>query len=146
MKRLIKVLLTVLFGRPEIDHQLERRGLLDGEIGGLGAFQNLVHVGGGAPMLGAEVRPVAHEPASLDVFAEGEHGWKLVLQGQLSDQGSRLVDGWTRADDQRLGSYHAQPDELIGQFAGVAKAYGAHLQANARGPGLPPLARPTSWA
>jgi hypothetical protein len=32
----------------EIDHQLELRRLLDGEIGGLGALKDLVHVGGGA--------------------------------------------------------------------------------------------------
>ena len=33
-----------LLGGLEIDDQLELRRLLDGKIGGLGAFQNLVHV------------------------------------------------------------------------------------------------------
>ena len=43
-------------GRFEVDDQLELRGLLDGEIGGLGAFQNLVHVGGGAPEALGDIR------------------------------------------------------------------------------------------
>jgi len=30
------------------DDQLELRRLLDGQVGGLGAFENLVHVAGGA--------------------------------------------------------------------------------------------------
>jgi hypothetical protein len=35
-------------GGLEVDHQLELRGLLYGEIGRLRPFQDLVHVGGGA--------------------------------------------------------------------------------------------------
>jgi hypothetical protein len=37
------------FGRLEIDDQVKLGGLLDGEIGGLGTFQNLVDVRGTAP-------------------------------------------------------------------------------------------------
>jgi hypothetical protein len=38
-------------GRLEVDDQLELGRLLDGEIAGFGAFQNLVHMGRGAPMM-----------------------------------------------------------------------------------------------
>ena len=38
---------TKRFGGLEIDHQLELRRLLDGEVGGLGALQDLVHKRGG---------------------------------------------------------------------------------------------------
>ena len=34
----------------QIDHELEFRRLLDRKIGGLGAFKNLVHISGGAPV------------------------------------------------------------------------------------------------
>src|SRR5262245_46284614 len=35
-------------GRLEVDHQLELGWLLDREVGGLGALEDLVHVAGGA--------------------------------------------------------------------------------------------------
>ena len=38
---------TKRLGGLEIDHQLELRRLLDGQVGGLGALEDLVHVGGG---------------------------------------------------------------------------------------------------
>ena len=38
----------ICFRRLEIDHQLEFRRLLHGKVGGLGAFQNLIDVHGGA--------------------------------------------------------------------------------------------------
>src|SRR5215470_17340006 len=37
-------------GGLEVDNQLERGGLLDGEIGRLGTLEDLVHVGSGAPI------------------------------------------------------------------------------------------------
>ena len=37
------------FGGLQVDHELELRGLLDGQVGGLGALEDLVDVDGGAP-------------------------------------------------------------------------------------------------
>ena len=34
----------------EVDDELELHGLLDGQVRGLGALQNLVHIGSGAPV------------------------------------------------------------------------------------------------
>ena len=39
-----------LLGGLQIDHQLELGRLLDRQVGRLGAFQDFVHVGGGAPV------------------------------------------------------------------------------------------------
>ena len=47
---------TNLFGRFEIDHQLELRRLLDRQIGSLSALQDFIHVRGDAPV---DVRPFA---------------------------------------------------------------------------------------
>ena len=49
---------TKRFGGLEIDHQLEFCRLLHGEVGGLGALQDLVHVRGAAPVEIAQARPV----------------------------------------------------------------------------------------
>ena len=38
-------------GSLHVDDQLELRGLFDGQVGGFGAFEDLVHVGGTAPSL-----------------------------------------------------------------------------------------------
>jgi hypothetical protein len=45
-----------------IDHQLEFGRLFDGQFSGLGALQDLVHVGGYAPVAVREVRPVGMSP------------------------------------------------------------------------------------
>src|SRR5882724_7106080 len=118
--------------RLEIDYELELGGLLDEEVGGLGALENLVHKVRGAPVPGAEVRPVAHESPGFDVLAKGEHGRKTLLQSQFSDPGSHLVDWWTRRDGQRPGPRRANLGELIGQRAAAAKVHEAHLQTDTR--------------
>ena len=46
----------------EVDHQLELGLLFDGEVGGLGAPEDLVHVHGGAPTQGRVVGALGHEP------------------------------------------------------------------------------------
>src|SRR5687768_11621171 len=54
-----------LLGGLEIDRQLELRRLFDGKIAWLRAFENLVHVHGGATEQVGEVRSVGHESPSL---------------------------------------------------------------------------------
>ncbi len=44
-------------------------GCSTGKIGGLGAFQNLVHVSGGAPVQVDDAHAVAHEPAGFHKLA-----------------------------------------------------------------------------
>ena len=48
-------------GGLEVDHQLELRRLLDGQVAGLGALEDLVDVGGGPPV---QVESSARKPSS----------------------------------------------------------------------------------
>src|SRR6266576_1437126 len=54
--------------RSEIDDQLELRGLLDREVGGLGALEDLVHEGGSAPYQVTVVCAIRYEIAGLRVL------------------------------------------------------------------------------
>ena len=76
-------------GRLEVDDQLELRGLFDGQIGGPGAFQDLVHIERGAM---AEIRnacPVHHEAAHARKLAEPVHGGQPVLAPDLEEVKAR---------------------------------------------------------
>jgi hypothetical protein len=59
-------------GGLEVDHQLELRGLLNGEIGRLGPFEDLVHVHGRESNRVCLSRSVGDKTAGLSVFLEGE--------------------------------------------------------------------------
>src|SRR5215813_10679813 len=53
----------------EVDDQLELGGLLDWQVGGFRAFQDLVHVQGGTPVQIGETRAVTHEAPDFDVLS-----------------------------------------------------------------------------
>jgi hypothetical protein len=55
-------------GSLEVDHQLKLCRLLHWEVTWLGALENLVHVGRGAPKQVADARSVGHEAAQLRKF------------------------------------------------------------------------------
>src|SRR5438270_3378082 len=57
-------------GGLEIDHQLELGRLLHGQVGGLGALQDLVHVRGAAPVEIEKARPVRHETPGLHTLPD----------------------------------------------------------------------------
>src|SRR6266446_5529557 len=54
-------------GGLQVDDELELRGLLPWKIIGLGALQNLVHVGGRPPKQPGEILPVRHEAVRVSV-------------------------------------------------------------------------------
>src|SRR4030095_3052736 len=58
-----------LLGSFQIDDELELLRLLHGEIGGLGSFQNLVHVGCAAPIEVGEVGSIGHQATADDIGA-----------------------------------------------------------------------------
>ena len=70
-------------GGLEIDDQLELGRLLDGQIGRLGALQDLVHLRSGTPVQVSIVRSVGHETASVHRFAEPGHRRQPILQRKL---------------------------------------------------------------
>src|SRR5262245_56000332 len=51
---------TERLGSLEVNHQLELRGLLDGQVGGLGALQNLIDIDRGAPIQAGKICPIGH--------------------------------------------------------------------------------------
>src|SRR5207249_10264006 len=53
---------TELLRRLEVDHQFELAWLLDGKVRGLGAFEDLVHIGGGTPIQIGKARSIRHDP------------------------------------------------------------------------------------
>src|SRR5215468_8484840 len=70
---------TESLGRLEVNHQLELCWLLDRQVGGLYAFQNLVHIGGGVVKVRRYAWPVRHEAAHLRKYLLGEDPWKPRL-------------------------------------------------------------------
>ena len=59
----------ICLSRVEIDDQLKLRWLLNWEISGLAAFENLVHIGSGAPVQVGHGHAVGHKPAGFHVFS-----------------------------------------------------------------------------
>jgi len=55
-------------GRPLVDHQLDCRRLLDGEVRGPGTFEDAVDVARGASEQVGDSRPVADQAARLREF------------------------------------------------------------------------------
>ena len=52
----------------EIDDQLERHGLLHGQVPRLGSLEDSVYVVGGTPVQVRETRSIGHQTASHDPF------------------------------------------------------------------------------
>src|SRR5713101_7270832 len=57
-------------GGLEVDDQLELRRLLDGQVGGLGALEDLVDVGRGPPKHISKVRSIGHEAPGIDKLSK----------------------------------------------------------------------------
>src|SRR5262249_482312 len=76
---------TERLGGLEVDHQLELRGLLDGQVGGLGALEDLVHVGSGAPKQIRLVRSIGHKAPGIDKPPPKVHGRQPVLCRQVHE-------------------------------------------------------------
>ena len=78
----------------EIDDELELLRLLHREIGGLGAFQNLVDIRSGASVQVADVHAVKHKPAGFYKLAVGVYRGETVLHCELGNLNSlRNEDG-----------------------------------------------------
>src|SRR6266849_1514737 len=72
----------------EIYDQLELGGLLDREVGGFGALEDLVHVGGRAPLQVKKVWAIDHETAGLRVPRPQKYRWQAPLRRELCDLSS----------------------------------------------------------
>src|SRR5262245_26955940 len=75
-------------GGLEVDHQLELRGLLDGQVSGLGALEDLVHVDSGTPKHISTVRSIGHKAPGIDKPPPKVHGRQPVLCRQVHEASS----------------------------------------------------------
>ena len=70
-------------GRLEVDHELPFCRLLDREIGGLDALQDLVREGGRSAEQIQEVRRIGHKTSGLSILSLREHCGQPVLQREI---------------------------------------------------------------
>src|SRR5262245_28772055 len=68
-----------------IDHQVEFRRLLDRQVAGLGAFEDLIHIRRGAAEKIGKVLAVAHQPARHHVFPLPEHRRQPICQREFGN-------------------------------------------------------------
>src|SRR5262245_49726539 len=81
-------------GGLEVDDELELGGLLDGQVGGLGASQDLVDENGGAPVQVGNVDAVRHQPPGFYKIALVVHDGEPLLYRKLYNLCSlRTEDG-----------------------------------------------------
>jgi hypothetical protein len=92
-----------LFGCLEIDHQFELGWLLDREIGGLSAFENLVHQYGCAPPQIEVVGPIGHQSAGIYISARGKNMRYPTLYHTLHNPDA----------EQRVSMDHKAPGALL---------------------------------
>src|SRR5712692_10125771 len=69
----------------EVDDQLERGGLLDGQVRGLGAFEDLVHISGRAAERIDIIRPIGQEATGVDKLFPPVHRWQPRSCRKLHD-------------------------------------------------------------
>ena len=73
------------FGGFQVDHQLELRRLLDRQIAGFRALEDLVHVCGGTPEQVGTVWPIGHKTASVHEFRPIEYRRQAALYRKARD-------------------------------------------------------------
>src|SRR4030095_7991065 len=71
--------------RLHVDHQVELRRLLDRKVGGLVAFQDLVHVLGRALKKVETVWAIAKENSELRPLPSSSHDRQALLEGEVLD-------------------------------------------------------------
>src|SRR3990170_1928946 len=92
-------------GGLEVEHQLELGGLLDGEVAGLRALEDLVDVASGAAEQVGHAGPVGHKPPGVHSLSRCVAGREPVLGRQCWDlrSHSRKRQG-VGDDNERLGA------------------------------------------
>src|SRR5262249_37602568 len=70
-------------GRLEVEDQLELGGLLHGQVGCLGAFEDLVHIDGSAPVCVKLIWPIGHEASRYHPISPRVHHGQPALHGEV---------------------------------------------------------------
>src|SRR5262245_27855997 len=82
---------SYLLGGFQIDYELEFFWLLDWEIGGISAFQNLIHINGGPPKRVAPARAIAHKPAGFHILSPLVYHRESALYRQFCNLCSQVA-------------------------------------------------------
>src|SRR5262249_51770645 len=69
----------------EIDDELKLGRLLNGKVGGLGTFEDFIHIGCGPTSQVAEVHPVGHKSAGFHMFRPFAHDRETVFNSELRE-------------------------------------------------------------
>src|SRR4029453_18642067 len=93
-----------LLGGFEIDEELKLCRLLDGNVGGFGAFQNTVDKVRGAPPFVRLGRPRAHQAAGLNKLTVMVHRRQPVLRREVQHLTLLSSDNSTWGINERLGA------------------------------------------
>src|SRR5439155_21148759 len=100
-------------GGLEVDHQLELSRLLDRQIAGLSALENLVDEKSLATEDVVIVRRIGHQPSGDDTLVVGVHRWQSVLDHLFCDACSLAGQKRIGHDEQGIGTYAVQHHECI---------------------------------
>ena len=91
-------------GGPEIEDQLDLRGLLDRQVSGLLAFENAAGVDAALTVRIRKAVSVADEAACYSVLSKWVHRGHRVAKGQCGELLAPAIEEWIAADHERAGS------------------------------------------
>ena len=104
-------------GGLEVDDQLESRRLLDWQITGFGALEDLVNVGGGAPKHFRTARTVGHENSDASVnHIPRSHRRQAALHGEVCDPCRVNAEHPVRQDENGAGALRGHRFECAPEF------------------------------
>src|SRR2546426_11666379 len=106
-------------GGLEVDDQIELGRLLDGQVAGLGALQNLVHVGGGTAPQVVRIWPISDEAANVGEIPERIHCRQVVLDAQVSEPAQVGVEQEVILNDEGGGTCSDHIREGTVELAGI---------------------------
>ena len=89
-------------GGLEVDDERELGRLLDRQVGGLGALEDLVDIDGGALVHVLVARPIGHQAARLDHFAVRIHARQPLLGGEIHHALAVMQEHPVRQDEERV--------------------------------------------
>src|SRR5262249_52346585 len=114
-------------GGLEVDDQLELRGLLHGQVARRGAFEDLVHIGGGAPERVRQARAIGHEASVFHELAQLRHHREPALGRQLESPDPVRLNEKTSPHDERANARAGGGGEGALQLIGTAYLQGVQL-------------------
>src|SRR6266545_2751073 len=115
------------FSGRTVDHQLELRRLLDGQVGRLGALEDLIDVGCGAPEHVRTARPIRHEATDLRLLNLPAHRRQAALGCEVCDSCSVSSEERVRQDEEHVRPLSGDCREGSVEVVGAASLQNSKL-------------------